>query len=109
MNKSLFFIIMFTIISFVPTTSVYAKDTTTLLLQDSETESETKLINLFEKEYIVSVNNVEMRSGPGYDYPATGLLYKNDVVYVKSIKNGWAKFKCNDAWNYLPESAISKK
>lgn len=63
---------------------------------------------LFEKKYKISVDKVYMRSGPGTSYSVEGTLYKNDVLYVKSISNGWAKFEVNGQWRYVPENAIVK-
>ena len=65
-------------------------------------------IKFFETKYKVSVTSVIMRSGPGYSYSAEGTLYKNDIVYVKSISSGWAKFKVSGEWRYVPESALIK-
>lgn len=64
---------------------------------------------LFGTKYVVNAD-VTVRSGPGYNYSSVGKLYKNDVVTIKSIDNGWAKFKYNDSQiRYIPESYIDKK
>ncbi|MBR1853825.1 MAG: SH3 domain-containing protein [Lachnospiraceae bacterium] len=65
-------------------------------------------VNLFEKQYKVISDTVIMRSGPGTSYSAEGTLYKGDILYVKSISNGWAKFKVSGEWRYVPESAIER-
>ena len=59
-------------------------------------------------KYRVSVTKVTMRSGPGTNYSSIGTLYKNDVVWVRTISNGWAKFKVNSRWHYIPNSSIKK-
>ena len=46
---------------------------------------------LLTTKYRVIVNKATMRSGPGTDYSAIGILYKNDVVWVWSISNGYSK------------------
>lgn len=63
---------------------------------------------LFTTKYRVSVSKATMRSGPGTNYSSLGTLYKNDVVWVQSISNGWAKFKVNSKWHYISESCIKK-
>lgn len=59
-------------------------------------------------KYRVSITKVTMRSGPGTNYSSIGTLYKNDVVWVRTISNGWAKFKVNSRWHYIPTSSIKK-
>lgn len=56
---------------------------------------------LFTTKYRVSATKATMRSGPGTNYPSSGTLYKNDVVWVYSISNGWAKFKVNSEWCFI--------
>ena len=63
---------------------------------------------LFEKEYIVIVPTVSMRSGPGYGYSIVGTLYQGDYVMVKSITDGWAKFKVSGVWRYVPASSLER-
>ena len=64
---------------------------------------------LFGTKYVVNAD-VTVRSGPGYSYDSVGKLYKFDVVTIKSIDNGWAKFKYSDSQiRYIPESYIDKK
>ena len=63
---------------------------------------------LFTTKYYVSVTRVKTYSGPGTNYSVTGTRYKNDVIWVRSIKNGWAKFKVNGEWNYVSSKCIKK-
>ena len=49
-----------------------------------------------------------MRSGPGYQYPVSGILYKNDILWVSSVRNGWARFKVNGRWRYISERSIKR-
>ena len=68
-----------------------------------------ELDGLFGTKYVVNAD-VTVRSGPGYSYDSVGKLYKFDVVTIKSIDNGWAKFKYSDSQiRYIPESYIDKK
>lgn len=61
---------------------------------------------LFEKTYKVTGNNVNIRTGAGTKYSVVGTLYKGDVISVKSIDNGWAKFKYNGQWRYVSATYI---
>lgn len=63
---------------------------------------------LFRTKYRVCVSKATMRSGPGTNYSSLGILYKNDVIWVQSISNGWAKFKVNSMWHYISTSCIEK-
>lgn len=77
--------------------------------QATELEMAVELDGLFGTKYVVNAD-VSVRSGPGYNYSSVGKLYKNDVVTIKSIENGWAKFKYSDSKiRYIPESYIDKK
>ncbi len=61
---------------------------------------------LFEKEYRVVVDTVSIRTAPDESAETCGVLYKDDIVYVKSIKNGWVGFKKQNVWRYIPEYAV---
>ena len=74
----------------------------------TETSNEKKDRGLLTTKYRVIVNKVIMRSGPGVNYPSLGTIYRDDVVWVRSISNGWAKFKVNSKWHYIPEKSIKK-
>lgn len=63
---------------------------------------------IFTTKYRVSVNKATMRSGPGTSYPSLGTLYKNDIIGVRSISGGWAKFKRNSKWHYVSTNCIKK-
>lgn len=63
---------------------------------------------LFVTEYIVLTTKEPMRSGPGTSYSIVGYLYKDDIVNVSTIENGWAKFKVNGEWRYIKESSLKK-
>lgn len=63
---------------------------------------------LFTTKYVVNVKKATMRSGSGTSYSSMGTLYKNDVVWVRSISNGWAKFKWNSKWSYISTGCIKK-
>ena len=63
---------------------------------------------LFERKYEVTGNDVNIRTGPGTSYKSVGMLYKQDVISVKSIDNGWAKFKYNGQWRYVCATYIKE-
>lgn len=63
---------------------------------------------LFITKYIVITTKEPMRSGPGANYSVIGYLYKDDIVNVSTIENGWVKFKVNGEWRYIKESSIKK-
>lgn len=69
-------------------------------------ENEAK--GIFTTKYRVSVSKATMRSGPGTEYASLGTLHKNDIVWVRSISNGWAKFKVNSKWHYISKNCIKK-
>lgn len=64
--------------------------------------------NIFTKEYKVCVEKTTIRKGPGTSYASDGIIYKNDIVYVSSIKNGWAKFKLRGEWRYVKASHLER-
>ena len=64
--------------------------------------------NIFTKKYKVCVKKTTIRKGPGTSYASDGIIYKNDIVYVSSIKNGWAKFKLRGEWRYVKASHLEK-
>lgn len=61
---------------------------------------------LLTKKYKVTGNDVNIRTGPGTSYAVVGTLYKGDIINVKSIDNGWAKFKYNGQWRYVSSTYI---
>lgn len=64
--------------------------------------------NIFTKKYKVCVEKTTIRKGPGTSYASDGIIYKNDIVYVSSIKNGWAKFKLRGEWRYVKASHLER-
>lgn len=78
------------------------------ILDSSVLEDDIDPAWIFTKKYIVTGNDVNIRTGPGTSYPVVGTLYKNDVIYIKSIDNGWAKFKYNSQWRYVSSTYIKE-
>lgn len=64
--------------------------------------------NLITKPYKVIVTQTTIRTGPGNSYPSDGIIYKGDIIHVRSISNGWAKFRVNSNWRYVKASHIQK-
>lgn len=87
----------------IPTTSSIESNN---LSEISDEEAGIEPAWLFEKKYKVTGNNVNIRAGAGTKYDVVGTLYKGDIIYVKSIDNGWAKFKYNDQWRYVSSTYI---
>ena len=75
---------------------------------DGKLPGENEAKGILTTKYRVSVNKATMRSGPGTNYSSLGTLNKNDVVWVRSISGGWAKFKVNSKWHYISEKCIKK-
>ncbi len=74
-----------------------------------ETSVQSEPLGLFSTKYIVTAKKACMRSGPGYQYPVSGILYKNDILWVRSVRNGWARFKVNGRWRYISERSIKRE
>ena len=93
----------------VPGMTTYAKDTHSeekaAIMEQSELPANAPL---FTTKYYVSAKKTTIKSGPGTNYSSMGTLYKNDVLWVKSISNGWAKFKWNSKWAYISASSIKR-
>ena len=68
-----------------------------------------QVLGLFTTKYIVTANVLNIRSGPGTGYAVVGSLFKNDIVKVKSISEGWAKFKYDGQWRYVSATYLKKK
>ena len=76
--------------------------------ESEKTFSENTEKGILTTKYRVSVSKATMRSGPGTSYTSLGILYKNDIVWVRSINKGWAKFKVNNKWHYISTKCIRK-
>lgn len=63
---------------------------------------------LFTTDYIVTVSKANIRTGPGSKYSSVGYVYKDDIIHVISISNGWAKFKINGNERYIYASYLKK-
>lgn len=115
---SLTYIGLSMLLIFTMQSTVYAADASAMefitvykeyQIQESEEDSSLTKAPLFTTRYVVCVNKATMRSGPGNNYSSLGTLYKNDVVWVRSISNGWAKFKINSKWHYISAACIKKQ
>lgn len=84
------------------------KDTMYVKQETELTEDEIAKSPLFTTKYIVSVKRAKIRSGPGTSYPVQMTLYQDDVIWVRSISNGWAKFKVNGIYYYVSVNSIKK-
>lgn len=48
--------------------------------------------------YTVNANTLNVRSGPGIDYPKVASIYKNQEVFVIDEKNSWFKISSDNKW-----------
>ena len=64
---------------------------------------------IITKKYKVKVGRTVIRKGAGSSYASAGYLYKNDIVNVRSMKKGWAKFKVRGKWRYVKASDLKRK
>lgn len=63
----------------------------------------------FTKTYVVTGDNVNIRSGPGTNYSILGTYNANTEIKVKSIDNGWAKFEYGSGYAYISADYIREK
>jgi len=52
-------------------------------------------------DYYVVCRALNVRKGPGTNYGKVGLVYRNDVIKVIEVKNGWAKIWYKDTERYV--------
>ena len=50
-----------------------------------------------------------IRSGAGSSYEVIEYVYKDDIIQVRSIKNGWAKVNWKGRIGYIKTTALRKK
>ena len=50
------------------------------------------------KRYTINTNALNVRSGPGTNYPKVGSLSKNQEVFVIEEKNKWFKISADNKW-----------
>ncbi len=72
-------------------------------------DSEMELEWFFAKSYKCTGNNVNVRTKPKKRSKIVGILYKGDVVKVKSINKGWAKIKWNGKYRYVSARYLTEK
>lgn len=71
--------------------------------------SDPTIERLFSTDYIVTVEKVAVRSEASYSAKTVGYVYRDDIVHVISISDGWARFKSNGTNKYIPASCLTKK
>ena len=64
---------------------------------------------LFDSEYDVVSEKAAIRSGAGSSYELIEYVYKDDIIQVRSIKNGWAKVNWKGRIGYIKTTALRKK
>lgn len=63
---------------------------------------------LFDSEYVVVSEKAAIRSGAGSSYEVIEYVYKDDIIQVRSIKNGWAKVNWKGRSGYIKTTALRK-
>ena len=61
-----------------------------------------------EGRYRVTATTLNIRKGPGVEYPSIGYLHKDDVVELVEQQSKWRKLKDREGWvslNYLSNEA----
>lgn len=88
-------------------TDVYAMDES--ISKESMVEAEgTEKERLFTKDYIVIVERTAIRSKMSSASEILRYVYKDNVVHVSSIENGWAKVKYDSKTGYILLSCLKK-
>lgn len=114
---------MITIILAIPSAMVFAgdkqsvsddvqnKEIVTIGIENSSKDGENSVEPywFFTKTYVVTGDRVNIRVKPTTNSDSVGVLYKGDTIEVKSIDNGWAKFKYNDQWRYISSKYVKEK
>lgn len=62
----------------------------------------------FTRNYEVTGDDVNVRSGAGTNYKSVGKLQSGQIIKVKSIDNGWAKFKYDGVYRYVSANYIQE-
>lgn len=95
--------------------------------QDRLTEKETAFVETFQAQVqvqeqialdgnigtgaqygIVLEDNLNVRSGPGIDYPVAGMLFRNDrIQLLEKTAEGWWKIQFNDRISYVNAEFIA--
>lgn len=90
---------------------VQNKEIVTIGIENSSKDGENSVEPywFFTKTYVVTGDRVNIRVKPTTNSDSVGVLYKGDTIEVKSIDNGWAKFKYNDQWRYISSKYVKEK
>ena len=90
---------------------VQNKEIVTVGIENSSKDGENSVEPywFFTKTYVVTGDRVNIRVKPTTNSDSVGVLYKGDTIEVKSIDNGWAKFKYNDQWRYISSKYVKEK
>lgn len=90
---------------------VQNKEIVTIGIENSSKDGENSVEPywFFTKTYVVTGDRVNIRVKPTTNSDSVGVLYKGDTIEVKSIDNGWAKFKYNDQWRYVSSKYVKEK
>lgn len=108
-------LIMTAIIMTVPCSNIFAASETEqfsdgneyqVVMDNAENQNEAR--GIFTTKYRVTASALNVRSGPGTGYSVIGSLSKGQVIKVKSISQGWAKFTFNGQNGYVKADYLEK-
>lgn len=73
------------------TTTIPESSTSKTSESTSESTTSTTTVVYTSGNYKVAVDALNLRKGPGTDNERVSTVYKDDVIYVSEVKNGWGK------------------
>lgn len=102
-------------ISFGPVMVTYAQEPTTLPSQMESVESkphvkaDQTVARISVVKYIVIVSKTDVRTAPRSTAESVGYLYKDDILSVVEVKDGWAQIRINGQKRYVDAGHLQKK
>ncbi len=84
------------------TTTIPESSTSKTSESTSESTTSTTTVVYTSGNYKVAVDALNLRKGPGADNELVSTVYKDDVIYVSEVKNGWGKITIRED----PENVI---
>ena len=78
-----------------------------LSYEDTSINREQRFDALFPSRYSVTATALNVRSGPSASHSILGTLNRGDIIHVREIVNGWARFKFNGRNVYVNASYLA--
>lgn len=108
MKRKIVMLLLSLVFAVTPVTNVLADEEENACDMDcSITEMEVTLSS--ENQYVVSVKETDVRSGPGNTYSSYGKIYQDDKVLPLSIQKGWAKVRYKGKIGYISITSLKRK